>query len=55
MPDLSRQPLHTPPRDELIAKLESLTNLRVVRDEQVSSGWKLDVGPFPGWAKVAEW
>ncbi|MFV2074430.1 MAG: WD40 repeat domain-containing protein, partial [Thermoanaerobaculales bacterium] len=31
MPDLSRPPLHTLPRSELIAKLKTLTNLRVVR------------------------
>ena len=34
MPDLSKPPLHTLPRDELIAKLKTLTNLRVVRDEE---------------------
>jgi len=33
MPDLSKPPLHTLPREELIAKLKTLTNLRVVRDE----------------------
>jgi WD40 repeat protein len=55
MPDLSKPPLHTLPRDELIAKLKTLTNLRVIRDEESSTGWKLDVGPFPGWAEVPEW
>jgi len=55
MPDLSRPPLHTLPRDELIAKLKTLTNLRVVRDEASPSGWKLDIGPFPGWAEVPSW
>ncbi len=34
MPDLSKPPLHTLPREELIAKLKTLTNLRVVRDEE---------------------
>ena len=42
MPDLSKPPLHTLPHDELIAKLKTLTNLRVVRDEESSTGWKLD-------------
>jgi WD40 repeat protein len=55
MPDLSKPPLHTLPRDELIAKLKTLTNLRVVRDEDSPTGWKLEVGPFPGWAEVPEW
>jgi len=55
MPDLSKPPLHTLPHDELIAKLKTLTNLRVVRDEESSTGWKLEVGPFPGWETVPTW
>jgi len=55
MPDLSKPPLHTLPHDELIAKLKTLTNLRVVRDEESATGWKVEVGPFPGWAEVPEW
>jgi WD40 repeat protein len=55
MPDLSRPPLHTLPHDELIAKLKSLTNLRVVRDEDSATGWTIDVGPFPGWETVPTW
>jgi WD40 repeat protein len=55
MPDLSKPPLHTLPRSELIAKLKTLTNLRVVRDEESATGWKLEVGPFPGWETVPEW
>jgi len=55
MPDLSKPPLHTLPRDELIAKLKTLTNLRVVRDEESSTGWKLTRDPFPGWETVPTW
>ncbi len=55
MPDLESPPIHTLPRDELIAKLESLTNLRVVQDAESPTGWRLDVGPFPGWQKVPTW
>ena len=55
MPDLSKPPLYALPRDELIAKLHSLTNIRVVRDADSSTGWKIEVGPFPGWAEVPEW
>ncbi|PWB75214.1 MAG: hypothetical protein C3F15_06440, partial [Holophagae bacterium] len=55
MPDLTKPPLHTLPHDELLAKLKSLTNLRAVPDETSGTGWRLEVGPFPGWATVPEW
>jgi WD40 repeat protein/DNA-binding winged helix-turn-helix (wHTH) protein len=55
MPDLSKPPLHTLPREKLIAKLKTLTNLRAVRDEESSTGWKIEVGPFPGWETVPSW
>jgi WD40 repeat protein len=54
-PDMSKPPLHTLPHDELLAKLKTLTNLRIVRDETSATGWKLEIGPFPGWATVPEW
>jgi WD40 repeat protein len=55
MPDLSKPPLHTLPREELIAKLKTLTNLRVVRDEDSPTGWTLTHDPFPGWETVPTW
>jgi WD40 repeat protein len=55
MPDLSKPPLHTLPREELIAKLKTLTNLRVVRDEESATGWTLTHDPFPGWETVPSW
>jgi WD40 repeat protein len=55
MPDLSKPPLHTLPREELIAKLKILTNLRAVRDPESATGWKIEVGPFPGWETVPSW
>jgi WD40 repeat protein len=55
MPDLTRPPLHTLPHAELLARLDALTNLRVVPDASSSTGWKLDVGPFPGWKDVPTW
>jgi WD40 repeat protein len=55
MPDVTQPPLHTLPHAELMAKLDSLTNLRVVRDPTSSTGWTLDVGPFPGWETVPTW
>jgi WD40 repeat protein len=55
MPDVTKPPLHTLPHAELIAKLDALTNAKVVRDPTSSTGWKLDVGPFPGWKDVPTW
>jgi WD40 repeat protein len=55
MPDLSKPPLHTLPHDELIAKLKTLTNLRVVRDGESATGWKLTHDPFPGWETMPSW
>lgn len=55
MPDVDSTPLHALPRPELIAKLKSLTNLRVVRDPSVASGWTLEIDTFPGWETVPTW
>jgi WD40 repeat protein len=55
MPDLDRPPIHTLPHDELVAKLESLTNIRVVRDPESPEGWKLELDRFPGWKDVPTW
>jgi len=55
MPDLSKPPLHTPPHDELLAKLHSLTNLRAVRDPFSATGWTIELSPFPGWREVPTW
>jgi len=48
-------PFHTLPYEELLAKLRSLTNLRVVRDSESSTGWKVEIGTFPGWEEVPTW
>jgi WD40 repeat protein len=55
MPDLSKPPLSALPREALIAKLHSLTNLRAVRAPGESMGWKIETGPFPGWKDVPTW
>jgi hypothetical protein len=55
MPNLSKPPLHTLPHNELIAKLHSLTNLRAVRDPNSSTGWTIELDPFPGWKNVPTW
>ena len=55
MPDLSKPPPHTLPYEELMAKLRALTNLQVVEDKASATGYKLDIGPFPGWKDVPTW
>ncbi len=55
MPDVTKPPLHTLPHAELLAKLDTLTNLRVVRDSSLATGWRLEIGPFPGWQDVPTW
>jgi WD40 repeat protein len=55
VPDGTKPPFHTLPREALLAKLRALTNLRVVPDPDSGTGYKVEVGPFPGWAKVPEW
>jgi WD40 repeat protein/DNA-binding winged helix-turn-helix (wHTH) protein len=52
VPDVTRTPLHRRRPDEVLANLRSWTNLRVVPDAQSPTGWKLEPGPFPGWAKA---
>jgi WD40 repeat protein len=55
VPDLSKPPLQALPHDELLARLDSFTNLRVSRDDPSTTGWKLEIGPFPGWETAPEW
>ena len=37
------------------AKLKTLTNIRVVRDPESTTGWTLTHDPFPGWETVPTW
>jgi WD40 repeat protein len=55
MPDVTKPPLHTLPHDELMARLRALTNLQVVEDPASPTGYKLDIGPFPGWKDLPSW
>ena len=55
MPDLSQPPLHTLPYEELLAKLRSLTNIRLVEDPDAPEGWSLTFEPFPGWEATPMW
>jgi DNA-binding winged helix-turn-helix (wHTH) protein/WD40 repeat protein len=54
VPDVTRTPLHKRGHDEVLATLRSWTNLRAVRDPPSPTGWKLEPGPFPGWAKLPQ-
>ena len=49
------RPFHTLPYTELLARLRSFTNLRVVRDKAAETGYSVQTGPFPGWAVEPEW
>lgn len=55
MPDTSRTPLHALPHEALLAKLDSLTNVRVVEDGASPSGYRVELGPFPGWRDTPDW
>jgi WD40 repeat protein len=55
MPDVTKPPLHTLPHDQLMAKLRALTNLQVVDDEASATGYRLEIGAFPGWKDVPTW
>jgi WD40 repeat protein len=55
LPDFSKPPFQSLPREELLAKLRALTNLRAVPDPSSATGYKIEAGPFPGWATVPEW
>jgi WD40 repeat protein len=55
MPNLARPPFHTLPHDELVARLQVLTNLEAVEDPASPTGYSTRVGPFPGWNDVPGW
>jgi hypothetical protein len=52
---LSRSHSSSYPYDEILDRLRSFTNLRVVRDEGAETGYRVEAGPFPGWETVPEW
>jgi WD40 repeat protein len=55
MPDLTEPPLHTLAYDELLAKLRTLTNVRLVEDVDSPDGWSVTFEPFPGWQTNPIW
>ncbi len=40
---------------EILSRIRALTNLRVVSDDASDTGYRVEVGPFPGWKKLPEW
>ncbi len=48
-------PPHKRSHEEFLSKLRSWTNLRAVPASDSPTGWKLEVGPFPGWARLPKW
>ena len=55
VPDVSKPPLHRRAHEALLALLRSHTNLLAVPDPASPNGYKLERGPFPGWAVMPEW
>ena len=49
------RPIHTLPYDQLLKKLRSLTNVRIVADEKSSTDYRIQFDRFPGWEKVPSW
>jgi WD40 repeat protein len=54
VPDCSKPAPQTWPRERFLAFLHSRTNVIAARDPTSPTGWKIDRGPFPGWAGPAE-
>ena len=48
---LEERPFHTLPHGELLGRLRSFTNFRVVRDPAMAGGYRLDFEPFTGWKR----
>ena len=55
VPDTTKPPPHKWDRERFLAMLRGQTNLRALPDPQAPAGWKIERGPFPGWAEVPDW
>jgi hypothetical protein len=40
---------------KVLERLHALTNLRLVAYDASDTGYRIEVGSFPGWKKVPEW
>jgi hypothetical protein len=43
------------PHQELMAKLDTFTNVRLVPDESTPTGYRPEIHPFPGWETAPTW
>jgi WD40 repeat protein len=48
-------PFHELPYEEILERIRTFTNLRVVHDESSGTGYRVIVGPFPGWKTLPIW
>jgi WD40 repeat protein len=55
MPDVRSTPFHTLPYEQILERIRGMINLRVVPDESSDTGYRVDIGPFPGWKKLPDW
>jgi WD40 repeat protein/predicted Ser/Thr protein kinase len=55
VPDISKPLLHRRSHDDLLALLRTHTNLMALPDPVSLSGYRLDPGPFRGWARSPDW
>jgi WD40 repeat protein len=55
MPDVTQQPIHTLPHEELLGLMKRLTNFRAVEDPTSATGYSIGYAPFTGWADYPEW
>ena len=49
------QPFHTRSYEEILQRIRTLTNVRVIADGASETGYRVEVGPFPGWKTVPVW
>jgi len=48
-------PFHTLPYEEILERIRALTNLRLVPDDASGTGYRIEVGSFPGWKTLPSW
>ncbi len=48
-------PFHTLPYEQILERLRRLTNLRIVPDDSSATGYRVEIGPFPGWQNAPGW
>lgn len=45
----------TLPCDEILERIRPLTNLRVDAGESADTGYRMEIGRFPGWRMLPRW